>query len=115
MREPIREMIRQVCEELGVHIERGVLSTDHAHLFISVPPHLALSKVMQRMKGRSSFKVQREFPELRKRYRGQRFWARGYFSTRSGNVSDVSIWNCIQNVNRPASAGESFSLLILFG
>jgi putative transposase len=29
--------------------------------------------VMMRIKGRSSYKVQREFPELRKRYWGQRF------------------------------------------
>ncbi len=73
MRERIREIIRQTCCELGVHIEKGVLSTDHVHMFISVPPHLALSKVMQRIKRRSSYKIQREFPELRKRYWGQRF------------------------------------------
>jgi len=29
-----------------------------------------------------------EFPELRKRCWGQRFWARGYFSTTSGNFTD---------------------------
>ena len=32
--------------------------------------------------------IQMEFPELRKRYWGRRFWARGYFSTTSGNVTD---------------------------
>ena len=37
---------------------------------------------------RASYKIQREFPELRKLYWGQRFWARGYFSTTSGNVTD---------------------------
>ena len=91
MRERIREIIRQTCQELGVHIEKGVLSSDHVHMFISVPPHIALSKVMMRIKGRSSYKIQREFPELRKRYWGQRFWARGYFSTTSGNVTDAVI------------------------
>ncbi len=83
MRERIREIIIQTCQELGVHIEKGVLSTDHVHMFISVPPQIALSKVMMRIKGRSSYKIQREFPELRKRYWGQRFWARGFFSTTS--------------------------------
>ena len=51
MRERIREIIIQTCQELGVHIEKGVLSTDHVHMFISVPPHIALSKVMMRIKG----------------------------------------------------------------
>ena len=68
MRERIREIIIQTCQEFGVHIEKGVLSTDHVHMFISVPPQIALSKVMMRIKGRSSYKIQREFPELRKRY-----------------------------------------------
>ena len=91
MRERIREIIIQTCQELGVHIEKGVLSTDHVHMFISVPPQIALSKVMMRIKGRSSYKIQREFPESRKRYWGQRFWARGFFSTTSGNVTDAVI------------------------
>ena len=43
---------------------------------------------MQRIKGRSSRRIQMEFPDLRKRYWGRRFWARGYFSTTSGNVTD---------------------------
>ena len=43
---------------------------------------------MQRIKGRSSRRIQMEFPYLRKRYWGRRFWARGYFSTTSGNVTD---------------------------
>jgi len=38
--------------------------------------------------GESSRRIQVEFPELRKRYWGRRFWARGYFSTTSGNVTD---------------------------
>ena len=88
MRERIREIIRQSCAEMGVHIVKGVLARDHVHMFISVPPQIALSKVMQRIKGRSSRRVQMEFPELRKRYWGRRFWARGYFSTTSGNVTD---------------------------
>jgi len=44
--------------------------------------------VMQRIQGRSSRRIRTEFPELRKRYWGQCFWARGYFSTTSGNVTD---------------------------
>ena len=88
MRERIRVIIMQACSEMGVHIVKGVLAKDHVHMFISVPPQIALSKVMQQIKGRSSRRVQMEFPELRKRYWGRRFWARGYFSTTSGNVTD---------------------------
>ena len=58
MRERIREIIRQTCDELGVHIVKGVLARDHVHMFLSIPPQLALSTVMQRIKGRSSRRIQ---------------------------------------------------------
>ena len=93
----IREIIRQVCHELNVEIIKGVLSTDHVHMFIAVPPKIAISQVIQRMKGRSSYRVQQEFPAIRKRYWGRHFWAKGYFSTTSGNITDDVILQYLEN------------------
>jgi putative transposase len=62
----VRDICRQVCAENGVDIIHGVLSSDHVHMFVSVPPKLAISDLMRLMKGRSSHKVQREFPALKK-------------------------------------------------
>ena len=107
MRERIREIIGQACAEMGVHIVKGVLARDHIHMFISVPPQIALSKVMQRIKGRSSRRVQMEFPELRKRYWGRRFWARGYFSTTSGNVTDDIILQYLELHSKRDATGVS--------
>jgi putative transposase len=75
LRRRIRDIIRQVCAELGVTIIKGVLSRDHVHLLVSIPPKHSVSEVVQRMKGRSSRNVQREFPTLGKRYWGRHFWA----------------------------------------
>ena len=72
----IGKIIRQTCDELGVEIIKGVLSTDHVHMFIAVPPKHSLSDVMRRVKGRSSRRIQQEFPAIRKRYWGCHFWAR---------------------------------------
>lgn len=66
MRDRIREIIIRTCNELGVYIVKGVLARDHVHMFLSIPPKLSLSDVMQRIKGRSSYKIQCEFPELGK-------------------------------------------------
>ena len=93
----VRTIIAQVAEELGVKILNGVVSSDHIHLFVSIPPHLPVSEFTKRAKGRSSRKVQQEFPELRKRYWGRHFWARGYFSATSGNVTDEMIDEYINN------------------
>ncbi len=84
----IREIIRQVCSENRVEIIKGVLASDHVHMFVSIPPNLSVSDLMRKMKGRSSHKVQREFPQLKKRYWGRHFWGRGYFSTTNGAITE---------------------------
>src|SRR5207302_798948 len=58
LRERIRTIIRQVCKELGVQIVSGVLSKEHVHMFVEIPPHIAVSDVVRRVKGRSSHRVQ---------------------------------------------------------
>jgi putative transposase len=84
----VREIIRQVCAENRVEIIKGVLASDHVHMFVSIPPSLSVSDLLRKMKGRSSHKVQREFPQLKKRYWGRRFWGRGYFSTTNGAITE---------------------------
>jgi len=93
----VRDIIRQVCAENGVDIIRGVLSSDHVHMFVSVPPKLAISDLMRKMKGRSSHKVQREFPQLKKRYWGKHFWGRGYFSTTNGAITEDIVLQYLEN------------------
>jgi putative transposase len=86
---------------MGINIVSGVLSRDHVHMFVEIPPHIAVSQFVQRAKGRSSRRVQQEFPELRKKYWGRRFWARGYFCTTSGNITDDIILNYLENHEKP--------------
>ncbi|EQB33150.1 transposase [Sphingobium ummariense RL-3] len=66
----VREIIRQVCAEMGVTIVHGVLSRDHVHMFVEIPPHVSVSDFVRRAKGRSSRKIQQEFEHIRKRYWG---------------------------------------------
>ena len=70
---------------------------DHIHLLVSVPPHLSASRLVQYMKGNSSYKMQKEFKELNKQYWGRHMWARGYFVASSGNVTDEIIAEYIKN------------------
>jgi len=103
MKKRVRDIIAQVAEELGVSIENGVVSSDHVHVFVSIPLQVAVANFVKLAKGRSSRKVQAEFPELRKTYWGRHFWARGYFSATSGNVTDDVI---NEYINRHSDAHE---------
>ena len=93
----VRDIVRQVCHEKDVEIIHGVLSSDHVHMFVSVPPKLAISDLMRLMKGRSSHKVQREFVHLKQRYWGCHFWGRGYFSTTNGAITEDIVLQYLDN------------------
>mgnify|MGYP000359692751 CR=1 FL=1 len=73
-----RELLIQVCEAQGIDILKGVVSSDHVHMHIEYAPKLNVSSIVKSLKGRSSRKLQQEFPSLKKRYWGNHFWARGY-------------------------------------
>jgi putative transposase len=104
----IRDIIAQVSDEFGVKILNGVLSADHVHIFAEIPPHLSVSEFVKHVKGRSSRKIQQEFPAMRKEYWGRHFWGRGYFSSTSGNVTDEII---NQYINQHSDAHQSQNAL----
>ena len=95
--ERARDLIRLVCEARDVTIVRGAVSPDHIHMLLSAPPDLSPAKMVMYIKGRSSRKLQDEFPELRKRYWGQHLWARGYFCATVGAVDEATIREYIEN------------------
>jgi putative transposase len=81
----------------GVEILSGVVAGEHVHLLVSIVPQVSVSKLIQKLKGKSSFKLHRELASLRKQYWGQRMWARGYFACSTGNVTDEMIKDYIHN------------------
>ena len=107
----VRELIRQSCTEMNVYILRGHVSKDHVHLLVSVPPDIAVSKLVQKLKGRSSRKLLQEFGELSRRYWGRHLWARGYFAVSTGNVTDEVIRQYIASHDeKPNGEDDNFSV-----
>ncbi|HGG60342.1 MAG TPA: IS200/IS605 family transposase [Gammaproteobacteria bacterium] len=86
-----RDLVRQMCSDMGVEILKGAVAKEHVHLLVSMPPQLSVSKLVQKLKGKTSYKLQREYRSLQKAYWGQRMWARGYFACSTGNVTDEMI------------------------
>ena len=93
----VRDIIREICDTLDVKIMQGHVSKDHVHLFVSVPPRVTISKLLQQLKGKTAYKMLMEFPHLRKQFWGRHLWARGYFCCSSGNVTDEIVKQYIAN------------------
>jgi putative transposase len=98
----VRELIRQTCKASEIEILKDVVSQDHIHVLVSAPPNLAPSEIMRRIKGRTSAKLFESFPDLKKRYWGRHFWARGYFCVTSGELTEEMIQNYLEHHFEPS-------------
>ena len=49
-----------------MEILKGHISADHVHLFVSCPPHVSASYLMQRLKGKSARNLMQEYNHLKK-------------------------------------------------
>ena len=104
----LRDMIREICQKSQVDIIKGHVSKDHIHLFVSIPPQINISRLVQQLKGKTSYKLLHEFQHLRKIYWGRHFWARGYFCCSSGNVTDDVILQYIES--QDVTADDNFKI-----
>lgn len=102
----VRELVRQTCEAFEIRIIKGVVSKDHVHILVSAPPELSVSDMMRHIKGRSSSKLFEEFPELKKRYWGRHFWARGYFCVTVGDMTEDMIKEYLDHHFEPDPARD---------
>ena len=84
----LRKNFGEIFHELASHrectIEEGHLMGDHIHICISIPPKYAVSKVMGYIKGKSAIMIARQFGGKARNFKGERFWARGYFVSTVG-------------------------------
>lgn len=71
----VRELIRQGCREEDTEILKGPVSKDHVHLPVSIPPQVSISRLVQKLKGKSSHHLLNEFNYLRKEVWGRHLWA----------------------------------------
>ena len=97
------------CED--VRILKGVVSKDHIHRHIEYAPSKSLSELVKRLKGRTSRLLPQEFPKLEKRYWGRYFWAVGYGTWSTGNVTEELVQAYLKH-HRKASGNGSKSFIL---
>jgi len=106
-----RDLLRQIAMAREITVIRGALAPDHVHMLVAAPPTIAACRLVQYLKGRSSRKLQMEYDELRRRYWGQHMWARGYFCTTVGTVTDEIIKKYIESQTWDDDGGKGFKIV----
>ena len=80
-------IFKNICTEKGYRIHAMEVVEDHVHLFLEFHPSTSLSKVIQHLKGGSSYRLFKLHPELREKYWGGSLWSSGKFYRSIKNVT----------------------------
>ena len=84
LRKEIGTILRRLCEYKGVEVIEGALSIDHIHMCLSIPPKYSVSTIVGYLKGKSAMIIFEKYSRLKKNFKGNSFWARGYFVSTVG-------------------------------
>ena len=79
LRKDIGQILRMLCERKGVELIEGECCPDHVHLFVRIPPKIAVSDFVGYLKGKSSLMIFDRHANLKYKYVNRHFWARGYY------------------------------------
>jgi putative transposase len=74
-----RDLIRDICAEHEVKIMKGHVSKDHVHLLVSIPPQVTISRLLQRLKGKTAHHLMAEFQHIKKQFLGSASVGQGIF------------------------------------
>ena len=77
--------IEEACKKHKIEIKILKIMNEHFHMIADCPRTMSVAKLMQIIKGLSSFIIFRLCPALRKRYPRGHFWSEGYFCVSCGS------------------------------
>ena len=89
----LKELVVAMQEEYGYKLIECEVMPDHVHLLLSIPPTIAVTDMISRIKGRTSHILREEFPELTRKL--PTLWTRGKFVSTCGSVSLEVVMNYI--------------------
>lgn len=101
--ERLRPMLRKVCEDFQAKLVEMDGEDDHVHLLVNYPPSVAVSKLVNSLKGASSRRLRTERPDIAKRFywRGA-LWSPSYFAASCGGAPISVVRQYIEQQSTPA-------------
>ncbi|HWS36505.1 MAG TPA: IS200/IS605 family transposase [Actinoplanes sp.] len=97
------EIMRNVCADFGAELREFNGEDDHVHLLVHHPPSVAVSRLVNSLKGVSSRYLRQEHGTHLRRYLwGDQLWTPSYFAGSCGGAPLTVIKEYIENQKRPA-------------
>lgn len=97
----MRRMFGKVCEDMEASLIEMDGEDNHVHLLVEYPPKLAVSVLVNSLKGVSSRLLRKERPDLKKRYWKNVLWSPSYFAGSCGGAPIGIIKQYIEQQETP--------------
>mgnify|MGYP001614687766 CR=1 FL=1 len=95
-------LFSQTCQQMDCELLEFNGEADHVHLLVSVHPKLAVSNLVGKLKGKSSYFLRREFSsELKSKLWGVHLWSPSYCVVSCGGASLEVLGQYIQSQRSP--------------
>ncbi len=95
--------MRDVCADFGAELAEFNGEPEHVRLLVNFPPTVAISRLVNSLKGVSSRRLRQEFPDLRQHYwRARRLWSGSYFAGSVGGAPISVLRQYIEQQDRPS-------------
>ena len=91
----LKELVREVCDELGIGVIKMEVMPDHVHLLMEVDPQFGIHKAVKAIKGRTSRVLRQEYGWLRSRL--PTLWTNSYFVSTVGGAPLSAIKQYIED------------------
>ena len=99
--ERLRAIFGKVCTGFEAHLIEVDGEDDHVHLLVEYPPKLAVSALVNSLKGVSSRLLRKERPDIRDRYWKGVLWSPSYFASSCGGAPISIIRQYIEQQQTP--------------
>ena len=108
MLERLREVYHETMDQMeGELLEFGG-EDDHGHLLVSAHPKTAVSALVGKLKGKSSYILRQEFwSEIKKRLWGNHFWSPSYCVVSCGGAPLDVVKAYVENQRKPSEKKQS--------
>ena len=90
----LKQLFVSMQEDFGYKLIDCEVMSDHVHLLVSIPPTVAVTDIIGRIKGKSSRILREEFPSLTTKL--PTLWTRGKFVSSCGTVSLEAVMRYIE-------------------
>jgi putative transposase len=97
----LSDVFKKICSDFECRLVEFNGEFDHVHLLVNFPPKIAISKLVNSLKGVSSRVLKTNFPELHQFYWKGKLWTPSYFGVSCGGVTLDVIKHYIENQNSP--------------